>query len=400
MPGGSDLYRFGSFCMPGKLVSKLVLMIVLVIVALLIERHLLPFARRPERPLLQQFSNLDILRSAFIGSASLICWLSLAAIPLVATLHNWPVRDLLGSILVVWLALATCLTLALIIYRQILRRAAGGRKPGKQNTTAATSATAPWRAATGVRIGGNPAWQLDVPSNRVVPFRPRQGAQRPRGAPPPSPQPAAMAADAKEERGATSMSAAFAACRPAFVAISAISLVMNILMLSGPLYMLQVYDRVLTSRSIETLVLLTVLLIGLYAVFGVLDTLRARVLSRISIRFDRQLSVPLLKRVVQPGSPNSTAGAARLMGDLEQIRQFIAGPTPSAMFDLPWTPIYFVILFLLHPLLGLAAVVGAGVLVVVSLANQLLTQKPLARAAEENNARTQFSRPDGVAARC
>ena len=159
---------------------------------------------------------------------------------------------------------------------------------------------------------------------------------------------------------------------------------MNILMLSGPLYMLQVYDRVLTSRSLETLALLTILLIGLYLVFGVLDAIRARVLSRISIRLDRLLGGTLLKRAVRPGSAKSDPNAGRLMGDLEQIRQFVAGPAAAAMLDLPWTPLYFFILFLLHPLLGLAAIAGAGILVAVSLANQLLTLQPLARAAEEN----------------
>ena len=397
LPDSPNLFRFGAFCLPGKLIAKLALIITLVCIALLIEQHLLPFARRLERPLLPHLSLLGVVRSAFIGSASLTCWLSLAAIPLVKALHTWPVSDLLGGIFVVWLAIAASVSLALVVIRQVLRRALtapAGHRRGTSNVTNARRQPAGGFSFSTVNAamaghddavtsGERPVRQRAVAPGRVVPFHSRQGPQR-QTAPAQPPPLAATADDGQEERGAASVAAAFAACRPAFLATAAISLVMNILMLSGPLYMLQIYDRVLTSRSIETLTLLTILLIGLYGAFGVLDTLRTRVLSRISIRLDRQLSVPLLKRAVQPGPAKSTVSAARLMGDLEQIRQFIAGPTPSAVLDMPWTPLYFAILFLLHPLLGLAAVLGAAVLVALSLSNQLLTQKPLARANEEN----------------
>jgi ATP-binding cassette, subfamily C, bacterial PrsD len=377
---GPGLVRFGSFCLPSKLIAKLVVMSVLVGVALLIETHLLPFVRRSERPLLPHLSMFDVVRSAFIGSTSLTCWLSLIAIPLATPLHNLPAATLLGTIAAVWAAMATSVSLGLVVLRLAMRRSL---QPIGRYTGAAVT-------GTGLHLAPLARLQTaeqrpDERDDRVVPFHPahrpqnlptRQGAQ---GQPDRAP-----VTPSQEERGASSVEAAFAACRPAIFGTAAISLVMNVLMLSGPLYMLQVYDRVLTSRSLETLTLLTVLLVGLYLAFGVLDTLRARVLSRISIRLDRLLSGTLIKRAVQPGPAKSTATAGRLMGDLEQIRQFVAGPAPSAMLDLPWTPLYFGILFLLHPLLGLAAIAGAVVLVALSLANQLLTLKPLARAAEEN----------------
>ncbi len=370
---GPELLRFGSLCLPSKLIAKLCVMSVLVGVALLIEAHLLPFVRRSERPLLPHLSVLDVLRSALIGSTSLTCWLSLIAIPLVTPLHRLPVTDLLLGIASLWVVLATTVSAGLVIMRLLMRRS-----PGRDRSHLRAAATgAGLRFAT---VARTPLPERQ-PDDRVVSLHTRYRSQirQPRPAPQTHP-----VIGGQDERGASSVEAAFAACRPAILGTAAISLVMNVLMLSGPLYMLQVYDRVLTSRSLETLTLLTILLIGLYLVFGVLDALRSRVLSRISIRLDRLLSGPLLKRAVQPGSVKSTAADGRLMGDLEQIRQFVAGPAPAAMLDLPWTPLYFAILFLLHPLLGLAAIAGAGVLVALSLANQLLTQKPLARAAEEN----------------
>ena len=402
-PDGPALVRFGSICMPSKLVAKIVLMSILVCVALLIDSHLLPFARRPERPLLPHLAAGEVARAALIGSASLTCWLSLITIPLATPLHSLPVSALLGGILAIWVAVATGITLALLAMRLALRRFSdpadddevedwrqgGGADAGMRIRQTATAivlgAHNDMADAFGAGRANEAEWERPpgVRPDRVPrpKARSRRGLRRIR----PGPDDDGVAtAENVEATKAMTVEAAFAACRPALLATAAISLVINLLMLSGPLFMLQVYDRVLTSRSLETLSLLTILLIGLYAVFGILDAMRSRVLGRISIRLDRLLSGPLLKHAVRLAPVKSGALTGRLMGDLEQIIQFVAGPTPPAILDLPWTPIYFAILFLLHPLLGLAAVAGAVVLAALSIANQLLTLKPLARAAEQN----------------
>jgi ABC-type protease/lipase transport system fused ATPase/permease subunit len=162
-----------------------------------------------------------------------------------------------------------------------------------------------------------------------------------------------------------------------------ISFVINVLMLAGPLYMLQVYDRVLTSRSFETLAVLTGLLVGLYVFLGLLDLIRSRVLARIALRLDRLLGPQLLAGAISTSSAKSDGSAAQPMRDLEQIRQFVSGPAPAAIFDLPWAPLYIGLVFLLHPLLGIVALAGSGILIALSIVNQLLTREPLARAAEE-----------------
>ena len=171
------------------------------------------------------------------------------------------------------------------------------------------------------------------------------------------------------------------AMRSALPGTMAVSFVINLLMLSGPLYMLQVYDRVLTSRSVETLLVLTMLVAGLFAVMGVLDVVRARILTRVALRLDLALAPHMLAAAikVEPLRPLTNPSPPK---DLEQICQFLAGPAPQAILDLPYAPLYFALVFLLHPLLGIIALCGAAVLVVLSILNQLLTRKPLAAATE------------------
>ena len=170
-------------------------------------------------------------------------------------------------------------------------------------------------------------------------------------------------------------------------------------MLAGPLYMLQVYDRVLTSRSVETLTVLTVLLVGLYVFLGGLDLIRARVLARIALRLDRLLGAQLLGRAVGATTLDANAAPQQPLRDLEQIRQFVSGPMPAALFDLPWAPLYVALVFLLHPLLGFVALAGTGVLVALSIANQLTTRHPSRAPPMTWRAATPSSRPAGAVPR-
>ena len=174
-----------------------------------------------------------------------------------------------------------------------------------------------------------------------------------------------------------SVTSAIGACRSALLGTAGISLVTNLLMLTGPLFMLQIYDRVLASGSVETLAALLVLVTGLFTFMGLLELVRARVLVRIGLRIDRLIGNALFESVLLVVPAVGGARQTQALRDLEQIRQFAGGPVPSAAFDAPWVPIYFAVLFLFHSLLGLLAVAGGLVLVVLSVLNEVLSRRPL-----------------------
>jgi PrtD family type I secretion system ABC transporter len=174
-----------------------------------------------------------------------------------------------------------------------------------------------------------------------------------------------------------SVSSAIVACRSALLGTAGISLVTNLLMLTGPLFMLQIYDRVLASGSVETLVALLVLVTSLFTFMGLLELVRARVLVRIGLRIDRLVGKVLFESVLQVAPAVGGSRQTQALRDLEQIRQFAGGPVPAAAFDAPWVPIYFAVLFLFHSLLGVVALAGALVLIVLSVINEALSRRPL-----------------------
>ncbi|MBE0552055.1 MAG: type I secretion system permease/ATPase [Rhodobacteraceae bacterium] len=164
-------------------------------------------------------------------------------------------------------------------------------------------------------------------------------------------------------------------------AVALFSVAVNILLLTGPLYMLQVYDRVLTSRSEPTLVALSLLVAFLYAVMGVLDYARGRVLARIGAqlqdRLDQRVFTAAHRRLVQaPGD----IGALAAQRDLEALQRLWASPVMSAVFDIPWTPIFLAAIFVFDPVLGWLAVGGGAVLVALTVLNQRLSEPALNRA--------------------
>lgn len=166
-------------------------------------------------------------------------------------------------------------------------------------------------------------------------------------------------------------------CRGAFVAIALISGLSNVLMLTGAMFMLEVYDRVLPSRSVPTLVGLVVLALGLYVALGLLDTIRGRILVRIGGCLDETLSGRVYETIIRlPLRIGDRSDGLRPLRDLDTVRGFLAGSGPAALFDLPWLPIYLVICFLFHPLIGLAALTGAIVLAVVTLLTAVIVQQP------------------------
>lgn len=165
--------------------------------------------------------------------------------------------------------------------------------------------------------------------------------------------------------------------RSAFAGVAALGLPINLLMLTGPLFMLQIYDRVLVSGSVPTLVVLGGLTAGLFVFYGLLEGTRSRVLLRISQRFDTQLSAAAFDCSV---SLPQMIGRAALrydpIGDLEAVRRFLAGPGPAAIFDIPWMPFYLGVIYLFHPVLGFAAAGGVFVICILVGLNELFSRRP------------------------
>lgn len=163
--------------------------------------------------------------------------------------------------------------------------------------------------------------------------------------------------------------------------VAIFSFFVNLLMLTGPLYMLNIYDRVLSSRSFETLIALSVLVAFLYAMMGILDFVRGRIMGRVGARFqaslDRRVFGAVLKATTLNRAPREAATGLR---DLEAVQRLITSPALMALFDLPWVPLFFLGIFIFHPLMGILAVAGAVVLLLVALLNQLTTRKPLEAA--------------------
>lgn len=171
------------------------------------------------------------------------------------------------------------------------------------------------------------------------------------------------------------------ACRGAFIAVGLMSGMSNILMLTGAIFMLEVYDRVLPSRSVPTLVGLILLAGGLYVALGLLDMIRARILVRVGGRLDETLCGRIYETIVRlPLKVGQRNDGLQPLRDLDSVRVFLSSTGPTALFDLPWLPIYLVICFLFHPLIGLASLIGAIILAIVALLTETMTRQP-SRAA-------------------
>ncbi|MEJ2125019.1 MAG: hypothetical protein P8Y47_09505 [Alphaproteobacteria bacterium] len=153
-------------------------------------------------------------------------------------------------------------------------------------------------------------------------------------------------------------------CRAAFAGVAVFGALCNVLMLNGAVFMLEIYDRVLPSRSAATLVTLSVIALVLFVAQGLLDFIRSRILTRIGASFDEAVGARMFEALVKM-PPGSEARDAKIqpMRDLDAIRSFLSSAGPNALFDMPWLPFYIVIIYLFHPLLGIVAALGAIVLV-------------------------------------
>jgi ATP-binding cassette subfamily C protein len=170
------------------------------------------------------------------------------------------------------------------------------------------------------------------------------------------------------------------------------SAVINILMLTGSIFMLQVYDRVLPSKSVPTLVGLAMVVLGLYALQAILDLIRMRVLVRIGSSFDASLTQRIYDATVQLSLKGSrSSDAAQPIRDLDAVRTFLTGSGPIALFDLPWMPLYLGLCFVFHWYIGLTATIGALIVIGLTIMTEILSRRPSAQAAAHGASRGAFA---------
>lgn len=187
-----------------------------------------------------------------------------------------------------------------------------------------------------------------------------------------------------KQQDATDLQLALRACKGSFVSVGFFSMFVNLLMLVPPLYMLQVYDRVITSKSEETLLMLTLVVVFLFAVMGGLELVRSRILVRVGNRLDTSLNARLYSAMFRRSVAAQGRQSAQPLNDLTSLRQFLTGNGLFAFFDAPWVPVYLGVLFLFHPWLGLFAT-GAGiVLLALAIANEKSTKALMAEANNEH----------------
>ena len=187
----------------------------------------------------------------------------------------------------------------------------------------------------------------------------------------------------RQQPASSELAAALRACRQAFLAIGLFSGMSNILMLTGSLFMLEVYDRVLPSRSVPTLVALLILTAGLYGAQGFIDAIRSRILVRIGDSLDEAMSMRVYDAIVRLPLKIGTKGdGSQPMRDLDSVRGFLSGAGPSAFFDLPWLPIYLGVCFLFHTYIGLTALAGAVILVILTIVTEVQTRPPTRSATQ------------------
>jgi len=183
------------------------------------------------------------------------------------------------------------------------------------------------------------------------------------------------------DRTATSvLEAAVRGCRRAFVSIGAFTFAINLLVLTVPVYMVQVFDRVMTSRSVDTLLVLSIAAILAFAVMAALVLVRSRMMVQMGTWLDETLGPTVFSAglVPQSGRPQTGPQAVR---DLAQVRGFLTGSAVFTLLDAPWVPLFIGVIFLLHPLLGLTATLGAAVLFGIAYLNEVSTRQPLAQAS-------------------
>src|ERR1700761_3482745 len=170
-------------------------------------------------------------------------------------------------------------------------------------------------------------------------------------------------------------------CRNAFIGVGIMSCAINVLYLTGSIFMLEVYDRVLPSRSVPTLIRLAILAGGMYLAQGMLDLIRVRILGRVGTALDELLNRRVFDTMVRlPLVMGARNEGLQPLRDLDAVRSFLSGMGPGAFFDLPWLPFYLAICFAFHFMIGMTALVGAIILITLTVATEFMS-RATARAA-------------------
>ena len=177
----------------------------------------------------------------------------------------------------------------------------------------------------------------------------------------------------------TQLNRALQNTRPAIVVAVIFSLFINLLALVSPLYMLQVYDRVLSSRNELTLLFITLVAVFLYFIYGALESLRTQVLVRAGIKFDSEVRGYIFKSALEATIAHRPGGAQSFR-DVDEVRQFLTGSGLISFCDAPWIPVFVVIAFILHPFFGVLAIVAGAVIMGLAIANDYFTRAPLEQA--------------------
>ncbi len=416
--------KFSFATLPPKVALKLVIATVLSFNALLMQEYLIPLGSKVSRPLVLNLSRGDVIKASLIGSTSLCCWLSIASVAFITPLHQLPLMQLFGLWLGFWACLAVGGVLLVMLKRRLGQRDPNQPKGGRSadnsmpsvpfglphsvamdrrattassNIMALTERLKRFASASPVNDNLNQtsgqqvdqATAADEPaayhaqtSDIDAPTKP--GARELLSSllrREPAEQVQASAA-AQEDDKISSLRDVRRACRRALLGAATVSFFVNMLMLTGPLFMLQVYDRVLTSKSVPTLTALFGLVIGLFAFMGLLDFIRSRLLVRIGLRFDRMLAGQAFASAIRVGGGAGQEQRTQLYKDVQHIRQFVSGAGTIAIFDMPWAPIYLCVIALFHWALGMVALVGAALLVVLSILNEFFSRRPVAAAVE------------------
>ena len=185
----------------------------------------------------------------------------------------------------------------------------------------------------------------------------------------------------QNQTGLDELKAARRESRGLYWAVGLFSFFANLLMLTGPLYMLQVYDRVLSGRSFETLIALSLVVVFLFGIMGILDYARGRVMARAGARFQARLDRRVFDAVVHQSSKSPTPASLSGLRDLESVQQLMTSPVLMAAFDAPWTPVFLIGISLFHPWLGILAVAGGSFLILVSILNRSLSRQPILKSS-------------------
>jgi len=179
--------------------------------------------------------------------------------------------------------------------------------------------------------------------------------------------------------------------RSTLVAVGLFSIAGNLLLLTGPLFMLQVYDRILPSGSVPTLTALFGLVCLLYLFYALFDSLRAQLFSRVAFRLDRNLGQTIQRACIR-GQVDGKGDTSATMKDLKAVRHFLSAGGPPALFDAPWVVIYLGVIFALHVSLGILAAAGAGLVIALAVLQELASRGPLKAAGRLEGEETDYER--------